>query len=116
MPKNNNTLSEGAGATRSQSGSRTGTSETYGSGSSTSATSTSRTYGSDTYGNDDYYADRSRSREVVVSDYEESNRPERATIVGAALAGAVIGAAIPFMLGRSSSGGGRKARSSPSPS
>jgi uncharacterized membrane protein len=94
MPKDNTTLSEGAGATRSQSGSRT---------------TTSGSYGSETYGNNDYYTDRSRSREVVVADYEESNRPERATIVGAALAGAVIGAAIPFMLGRSS--GGRSERS-----
>lgn len=88
-------LPEGAGTT----GNRRGEGA-YSSGSSTSQS----------FGNDDYYADRSRSREVVVSDYQESNGPDRATIVGAALAGAVIGAALPFMLNRGSSGGGRSER------
>ena len=89
MSNTTTSLPEGAGATGSQSGTRTSASG---------------------YANDDY-ARRSGSREVIVSDYEESNRPERATIVGAALAGAVIGAAIPFMLNRGSSGANSSGRS-----
>ena len=41
----------------------------------------------------------SRSREVVLA--ERGTKPETATVVGAAIAGAVIGAALPFMLSRS---------------
>ncbi|HEX8214180.1 MAG TPA: SRPBCC family protein [Allosphingosinicella sp.] len=90
MSRNTTSLPEGAGSTGSQSGNRTSASGSF--------------------ANDDQYTGSSSSREVVVSDFEESNRPERATIVGAALAGAVIGAAIPFMLSRGSSGGGNRSR------
>ena len=97
---NNNTLSEGSGSTTSS----TGTSST-GSYNQSERPASGASWGSDTYssGVREDYGDRSRGRDVVVSD-RGSSSPDTATIVGAALAGALVGAAIPFMLNRS---GGR---------
>ena len=116
MPKNT-TLSEGAGSTSGQGSQSNQTDRSYQGGQGTSAsTSGAGSYRSTSetasYRGDQSYG-REQSRSVTVTDYDrESNRPERATIVGAALAGAVIGAALPFMLGRSSSGGNRNRQES----
>lgn len=56
---------------------------------------------------DDQYRGYSSGREVVLADRTRS-KPSTAMVVGAALAGAVAGAAIPFMLrGKGSSSSGR---------
>lgn len=92
MANNDRTLPEGAGATHSGAGA------TRPAGSTVSSASRSQDYSA--HG----------SRDLVVAERGDS-RPETATIVGAALAGAVIGAALPFMLGRRSevaSGGSSK--------
>jgi uncharacterized membrane protein len=91
MVQNSTSLPEGAGATRS--GNTTGSNtQSYSTGGAAQYTSR------DEQGSD-YHPG---GRELVVT--ETRNRPSTATIVGAALAGAFAGAAIPFMLsGRSSS-------------
>lgn len=83
MANNNNNLSEGSGSTT---GNR-------GSGGSYNQSPSGSSWGSDTYS--------SGSREVVVAD-RQSSSPDKTIVVGAALAGALVGAAIPFMLNRSS--------------
>jgi uncharacterized membrane protein len=105
-------LPEGAGTTGNRRDEEYSTSGGYASRTVATGSSTSGSATSGSYRNEDYYADRSKSRDVVVSDYEENRGPERATIVGAALAGAVIGAAIPFMLNRGSSATSRNRQES----
>ena len=112
MAQSKGSIPEGAGATT---GSRTsGSSDSSQTGSSTSGPYDQGSRGGSTYGRDTYDRDRDHDRPVphnrsVVLSERESEGPNAATIVGAAIAGAIAGAAIPFMLGmRGSSSSSRR--------
>ncbi|HWH16972.1 MAG TPA: SRPBCC family protein [Allosphingosinicella sp.] len=121
MVQNNNNFGEGAGTTTRSGGSTTSGSTTSGSTTSGTAASgstasgptgrsgfeTSGGRGGYDYGSQ-YSSYDSGSREVVLAERSRS-QPSTATVIGAAIAGAIAGGAIPFMLsGRSSSSGSRR--------
>lgn len=105
MAQSKGSIPEGAGAT-------TGPGTTGSSGSSQTGSydqgNRGSTYGRDTYDRDrDYDRPVPHNRSVVLSE-RESEGPNAATIVGAAIAGAIAGAAIPFMLGLRGSSSSRR--------
>jgi uncharacterized membrane protein len=115
MVENTTSLPAGAGATTSDRTTGTqpqsGSSTTLASASSGTEPQTSYSSGTQAqaFSRQDYSAPQtsessysSEGRDLIV--VEERTRPSTATIVGAAIAGAVVGGALPFMLsGRSSS-------------
>lgn len=100
MAQSKGSIPEGAGATNNS----TTTTGSYDQGSRGGSA-----YGRANYDRDnDYDRPVPHNRSVVLSE-RESEGPNAATIVGAAIAGAIAGAAIPFMLGmRGSSSSGRR--------
>ncbi|HEV2078585.1 MAG TPA: SRPBCC family protein [Allosphingosinicella sp.] len=104
MAQSKGSIPEGAGAT-SNSTTTTGTSGSYDQGGHDRSA-----YGRANYDRDnDYDRPVPHNRSVVLSE-RESEGPNAATIVGAAIAGAIAGAAIPFMLGRRGSSSSSRRR------
>ena len=112
MPQDSRSMPEGAGTT-TRSGANKGESGFIGSGQTGSDTSgtiradlRTPSSSSGSYYQDDHESGyRSGGRAVMLSGKSQEG-PSRATVVGAALVGALAGAAIPFLMGRSSSSGG----------
>lgn len=109
MPNDTNTLPEGAGAASGSASSATGFIGSGQGGSYDASNSTARTDFRSSTSTGSYYQDehdsgyRSRGRAVILAERSQ-NKPNTATVVGAALVGAIAGAAIPFMLSGRSNG------------
>ncbi|HEY0627519.1 MAG TPA: SRPBCC family protein [Allosphingosinicella sp.] len=100
MTQDQRTLPEGAGTTSASNDTTTTYYPTEARGRSTSSTYTPGASQRSAFASEEYSS--AERRDLVVT--ERSSSPNRATVVGAAVAGAVLGAALPFMLsGRSSS-------------